>query len=456
MGSHLAAQELILEDGVYAEKPLPHNTDNHAYSRDNISYKIDMQLIFDYYFLGPASSEKKKFVYDPESKKQSFNLGDYHSSERNSICKIMMTVTDELFAFGFDTNYTQTVFRYDYLNALNNGLSEELTGVIDNGKNLWMHPPRDDQFAILELNPFPFQNLDENIKSWDWQAEVGDIWSDPRWKSWKELITVRHKYQKMKDESLNTKMGVLKCKVVQATGTCEINGELCKTYLKSWYHPGFGFVQLEYTNINGTKLIMELVDVKRHAPEGPGKKLLAEYNQNCCTSYFKETLKLYSDSSFEYSYAEKISSEKHFGKWKTDKDTLLLYDYVYPALVSDTLSGSESLILLKDSVEITFAEAGNKHPFRTSFTINGRCFPVSMNDRYAVDPGHLNFISVANGKYFVKNKSSNKFVVYSNSNSRFLTANRVRNISRCLIKDKYILKVNCDGQLNQVYKLDKK
>jgi hypothetical protein len=451
-----AAQDLVLKDGIFREKPLPDNTDIHAYSRDNISYKTGMQLLFDYYFLAPGSSEKKKFVYDPDSKKQSFSLHNYNSPEKNTISNIMMTITDDLFVFSFDSNYTQTVFRYDYLDASGRELTEETTGVIDNKKNLWMHPPRNDQFAMLELNPFPFQNLDESLKSWNWQLEVSDHWSDPRWKSWKEIITLRHKYERMKDESLDTKMGRLTCKVIEAVGTCEINNELFKTYLKSWYHSGFGFVRLEYTNINNTRLVMELTEVKTPKAENPDKKLFAEYGQNCCTNYFNETLKLYSDSSFEYSYSEKISQERHYGKWKADKDTLFLYDYIHPPLKEDTLSGAESIITLKDSVEIIFMDTDNKHKFRPLSTVNGRCLPMSMNDHYAVTPGIINFISVGAEKYFARNKSSNQFIIYLGSNFRYLKTNRVRNISRCLIKGRSILKVNCDGQLNGAYKLDKK
>ena len=57
-------------------------------------------------------------------------------------------------------------------------------------------------------------------------------------------------------------LGKIVCKVTNGTGTSDLSKTLMKTYLKSFYNSKYGFVRLEYTNVNGTKMIIQLIDVK--------------------------------------------------------------------------------------------------------------------------------------------------------------------------------------------------
>ena len=52
----------------------------------------------------------------------------------------------------FIPDYNQTVLSY----KIGNDLRSFMSGVVENEKNVWIHPPRDEYFKILEINPFPF------------------------------------------------------------------------------------------------------------------------------------------------------------------------------------------------------------------------------------------------------------------------------------------------------------
>src|SRR5262245_18206935 len=60
VSGRLFAQELMLDDGIYIEKPDYATREKHRYSRDNISYKLNKVFIFDHYYLD--NGVKKKFL----------------------------------------------------------------------------------------------------------------------------------------------------------------------------------------------------------------------------------------------------------------------------------------------------------------------------------------------------------------------------------------------------------
>ncbi|SFD49806.1 hypothetical protein SAMN05518672_102185 [Chitinophaga sp. CF118] len=282
-GVKLFAQKLILDGGIYVEKPDYSSTEKHRYSNDNISYKRKMTFIFDYYYID-NSGVKKKFLLSKNEATigNPLNLVDYQNSTDSTIDKIKLVITDSVETFpNYDSTYTQTVMSYAYI-VKNKKVSDSLcecfekrgeanrqflcsgvsTGVIDNYKNLWMHPPRQFTFKILQLNPFPFYYLDESVNHWSWELETGGAYLDPRWINSKEKVKINYDYVRQNDETINSPLGKIKCKVTNGTGTSEFGNTTMKTYLKSYYHPKYGFVRLEYININGTKIVIQLTDIE--------------------------------------------------------------------------------------------------------------------------------------------------------------------------------------------------
>lgn len=276
------SQKLTLEGGIYCEVPDCNDSTLHKYSIDNISYALNKEFIYDYYYID-SLNRKFKIIRDKNySLENPLNLIHIDSIQSNYIEKIKIIVSDPVEMFSsFDSSYTQTVFSYDYLNNrsiekdtlcrlyktsnryYNLPCGDEYTGVIDNKMNLWIHPPRQYTFRILQLCPYPFYYLDENVNHWAWDLTTNGFYLDSRWIKSTESIIIHFDYKRMPDEKLKTSFGILQCKVSCATGTIKNKNTTSYTYLKSYYHPNYGFVKLEYDLINKDKIIINLIEMTK-------------------------------------------------------------------------------------------------------------------------------------------------------------------------------------------------
>ena len=132
------------------------------------------------------------------------------------------------------------------------------SGAFDRPNKFWLHPPRAGRYAILELNPFPDIELPAKINSpWKWKLEVGSYYANPAWATWEGILTVNHQYQVVDSTRLPTPLGRLPCYRVQATATSKLG----TTALESYFSPRYGFVRLNYRNIDRSRLALELVSV---------------------------------------------------------------------------------------------------------------------------------------------------------------------------------------------------
>ena len=153
--------------------------------------------------------------------------------------------------------YNQTVLQYKYPQMDSTINFSSKTGVIENQNNVWLHPPRDRFFRILEINPFPFIQTPYEIgNKWEWSLSIGKNWGDERWKTWEESIENKYVYEITGKKRLTTKVGNIDCFEIKSTATSSIG----KTHLVSYFNEEMGFVKLEYTNIDFTKTFLELID----------------------------------------------------------------------------------------------------------------------------------------------------------------------------------------------------
>jgi len=130
-----------------------------------------------------------------------------------------------------------------------------MTGLIENSKNIWLHPPRLKLFSILELNPFPNVKFPLEIgKSWSWNLKIGGQWGDKRWKEWSGNIENKYQYKIVGKEIMKTGVGSLECYVIEG----QAESELGITKLISYFNKKYGFVKLDYTNIDNSKLEINL------------------------------------------------------------------------------------------------------------------------------------------------------------------------------------------------------
>ena len=72
------------------------------------------------------------------------------------------------------------------------------------------------------------------------------------------LLGISEAANKVGLKTISTKLGNLECYIVQATAKSRIG----ETELISYFNPKFGFVKLEYKNIDGTKTVLELENVE--------------------------------------------------------------------------------------------------------------------------------------------------------------------------------------------------
>jgi len=141
-----------------------------------------------------------------------------------------------------------------------NDVSPFITGLIENEKNIWLHPPREFLFRILELNPFPYIKYPFQIgHTWNWDLEIGGQWGDKRWKEWTGNITNKYQYKITDKKTISTAIGALECYVIES----EAKSELGTTKLTSYFNEQFGFVKLDYTNIDSSTIEIDIKGFKK-------------------------------------------------------------------------------------------------------------------------------------------------------------------------------------------------
>lgn len=219
-------------DPFYIEHPP--DTGVHRYTVQNTVFKLGNDFLYDY----------------------SFTKGD----SVYAAGRVRIVVSDNPHSVLRKTGeYPQTIIRYEYLDNAGQVANSEETGVVDNKVNIWLHPPRSNLFKILELDPFPFICFADSIREWHWVLEIGPTWSDDRWKSWTTLVQDTFTYRRGGDQLITTAFGMLPCREINAKGLSELG----TTFLQMLFYPPYGFLEMRWTNIDGSKLVMKLVKMEK-------------------------------------------------------------------------------------------------------------------------------------------------------------------------------------------------
>ena len=249
------------DDGITVEKFDSTNVDENRYTQNNTIYKVGRKFTFSYIYLDTAGVEflmtqgnlNKQNTYDWTFEKKD-------KQNPNSVSKIILSVNSGLKPFIQQIpDYNQTVIGYDFklLNGEFLKLNEQ-TGLIENVKNIWMHPPRTEFFKILEVNPFPYVKQPLLIGTkWTWKLKFGSYWADKRWLLWKGLNENVYNYEITDKVMMESKVGNIECYVISSNA----KSNLGETKLTSYFNSQFGFVKLDYSNIDGSKTIIELEKV---------------------------------------------------------------------------------------------------------------------------------------------------------------------------------------------------
>lgn len=248
-------------EGIWVERFDSVITDDSRYNHDNLLFTEGSEFIYNAYHIDTAG-DTLLFKVPPLDNlyKAPWHLIKIAEQDENTVSKLVITVKKGLGFMGKNyPDYYQTVVTYEYYSKEKMLRFNSMSGVIENERNLWMHPPRDFYFEMLEINPFPFVKFPLEIgKKWDWKLGIGDQWSDKRWKEWQGNIENNCQYEITGRKTINTSFGALDCYVIEGHAKSKIG----ETRLKSFFHTTYGFVVLHYTNINGTQTYLELVGEK--------------------------------------------------------------------------------------------------------------------------------------------------------------------------------------------------
>ena len=247
--------ELILDDdSIYVEQFAPAEKDENRFTANNTIYVVDRQWTYDYYY---ETKTGQKLWFEPVvgNNAPGWRWVSPDSAGNNTIRRVQLTVKAGLGPFVNFPGYNQTIMQYDFLSATGSSSFNEQTGIVENEKNVWMHPPRSQFFKILELNPFPYIEAPYQIgRQWRWRLAIGDHWQDGRWKTWSDLVQNTYQYEITGVQTIQTPAGTFRCYEVRATATSRLG----HTHLTAYFNQQAGFVRLDYVNIDGSKTVLSL------------------------------------------------------------------------------------------------------------------------------------------------------------------------------------------------------
>ncbi|WP_432412854.1 hypothetical protein [Rasiella sp. SM2506] len=249
---------LITEDGISVEKFDSTHVDQNRFTKNNTTFKEGTIFTYDFEHI-TSTNDTLFFTWDEavEDWKFAWKFVPIDSIDKNTINKVSITVKAGLEPMiQHIPDYNQTIIQYSYLTQ--NGIApfNGASGVIENEANIWMHPPRNKYFRILELNPFPYIKAPYKVGNlWDWTLVIGDGWGDDRWKVWEGQIENQYNYKITDKRKIKTALGKIDCFVIESTAKSRIG----ETKLTSYFNSEYGFVKLNYINIDGSRTNLKLI-----------------------------------------------------------------------------------------------------------------------------------------------------------------------------------------------------
>lgn len=210
------------------------------------------------------------FYHAQEKEESDKNILFYEIKTNYSIIKSKVL---RLEMFSYDSfNNNQKLISYDFCMNLNecdrnyeiieNGKRKishySMTGYIKTNDSFWLHPPRSDNFRVLELNAFPY--YEKGKENWNYTLNFGDHWSDKNWIEWKGNRTSISNY-KLEKKIVNYKLGNKKIKCFKIRAVTVINN-LGITFSTFYYNDEYGFLRMIFKTINKKKIEFNLMYAK--------------------------------------------------------------------------------------------------------------------------------------------------------------------------------------------------
>lgn len=253
-------------NGVWIETFPPENQDENRYTADNKIFIAGREFLYRYRYISPKGDTllfKNIQSATPEfqSYHRAWDFVQPDSADNQTIETVSIKIAEgrEPYVLN-DPNFNQTVQEIRLYNPEKKELGGYASGtLIENPKNVWMQAPNMKLFRILSLNPYPFISAPyKQGNSWKWKVDVGESNGDLRWKAWGGTLTSNMTYEISGQESVRVPWGEARCHIVEA----DAESGLGRTHLKAAFSEEHGFLRLDYTNIDGSKLVFELIGVR--------------------------------------------------------------------------------------------------------------------------------------------------------------------------------------------------
>ena len=126
-------------------------------------------------------------------------------------------------------------------------------GIVENDEEMWMHPFRINQYALTEIAPFPETRLPATEgRSWKALFFIAKGWGTFRGRA-------TNKYTIKGKTTRQTGMGELAdCHLIEAVANHRKLGE---SHAAFYFHPEYGFVEMDYHFYNGQRIVFVLEEV---------------------------------------------------------------------------------------------------------------------------------------------------------------------------------------------------
>lgn len=210
----------------------------------------------------------------------------YNLVQKNAVGRIVSCDTIGLFCSSLRMPYMDSQCRMTWylleedeiqrykLKDVNNSY----TGIGQDDSSLFIHPPRDGRFQVLQFCPYPY--FYSNKSSWHWDFKIGSHWGIDSLYPIKEADTFRIDYQLAGEKSLiNTVSGPIQCCYVAAKSTSRFGVARSNFYLDN----DKGIVSFEMIPVDGTKYEFSLI----------------QYVNSLDTIHFsKDVIRLYRNNAF--------------------------------------------------------------------------------------------------------------------------------------------------------------
>jgi len=247
------------KDSLYIEPKRDNDKGINPFNYDNSIYIEGKTYLYDYIIVKEKDTLKYAITPNPDGSK-SWKYVPAAQKDATTVCYLGIKTLGKIGPIMMDKpDYNQTeIFLYHYNPDLK-PLETELTGVVENKENVWLHPFRFHAFEILQLSPFPYVKLPyRRGQTYHWKLNIGEQWQEFKAFNWKGNLNLDCTYIVKGRETLKLPFGPVS--VIKIEGTA--NTEAGISRLTSYFSEQLGFVKLIYANLDGSSIILTLRAVR--------------------------------------------------------------------------------------------------------------------------------------------------------------------------------------------------